>query len=285
MGRKAKDLADKLPGVSRNLVEQAIDFTSPRGRLEMGGLLIGHLDSDGAIQVVTGFFPKQLEATAGYCEFSGSWVAMAAAACLYANQACSDPIIPELRIVGWIHTHPNLGLFLSSIDVATYKSLKLMTPDSKFIAVVIDPLRDEQGIFLDENSPNEYFSTSAVPEMSQQLRQKYHCFLDRMQEIKISKGSDELCAILPGDLRIERLLMGDTDDSRTASRAAIQKMKGAIWTLEEEIKTLKQKIKPLEGLNREIISMKTDSMIIQQHLLDLKSKTSQRNSFLQKLFS
>ena len=48
---------------------------------------------------------------------------------------------------------------------------------------------------------------------------------------------------------------------------------------------LEQKIKPLEGLNREIISMKKDSMIIQQHLLDLKSKTSQRNSLLQKLFS
>ena len=30
--------------VSRSLVDQAKSFTAPRGRLEMGGLLIGHVD-------------------------------------------------------------------------------------------------------------------------------------------------------------------------------------------------------------------------------------------------
>ena len=72
--------------VPRSIVQQAMDFTAPRGRMEMGGLLIGHIDNEGVTHVVTGFFPEQIRATPGYCEFDGSWVAIAASACQHANE-------------------------------------------------------------------------------------------------------------------------------------------------------------------------------------------------------
>lgn len=45
-------------------------------------------------------------------------------------------------VVGWCHSHPNYGCFLSSTDVRTQKSY---FPEEWHIAIVIDPLRSEAG--------------------------------------------------------------------------------------------------------------------------------------------
>ena len=47
--------------VPRSVVEQARSFTAPRGRLEMGGLLVGHVDDQGRNVCVAGFFPVQIQ--------------------------------------------------------------------------------------------------------------------------------------------------------------------------------------------------------------------------------
>ena len=105
--------------VPKEIIEQTTAFTQPRGRLEMGGLLIGHVDHEGNNVVVCGFFPRQDEASSGYCEFSGSFNAIASAACDFANERAGGPHTPPLRIIGWIHTHPDIGIFLSGIDINT----------------------------------------------------------------------------------------------------------------------------------------------------------------------
>ncbi|TFF86940.1 MAG: hypothetical protein EU551_00020 [Promethearchaeota archaeon] len=52
--------------------------------------------------------------------------------------------------VGWYHSHPDLGCFLSSVDVPTQKYWQRV--NNKMIALVIDPIRNEIRIFrLDEN--------------------------------------------------------------------------------------------------------------------------------------
>lgn len=52
--------------------------------------------------------------------------------------------------VGWYHSHPDLGCFLSSVDVPTQKYWQRV--NNKMIALVIDPIRNEIKIFrLDEN--------------------------------------------------------------------------------------------------------------------------------------
>ena len=147
----------------------------------MGGLLIGHVDHRGSINVVTGFFLG----TQGLQVTAGSPVPGAAGGC-FGPDANSLLIggVPRLRIVGWIHTHPDLGLFLSSTDVSTYSALRGMVPDSKFTAVVIDPLRGLDGVFPSERHPNTFYPAEGEPELDEALRNRYHRLLDRLQEVR-----------------------------------------------------------------------------------------------------
>lgn len=47
-------------------------------------------------------------------------------------------------IVGWAHSHPGYGCFLSSIDIETQKRA---FPQATYVALVMDPIRREYDIF------------------------------------------------------------------------------------------------------------------------------------------
>jgi len=184
----------------------------------MGGLLIGHVDEQGRNVVVTGFFPEQTEASGGYCEFEGGFAAMAAGACDVANERCGGPHTPNLRVIGWIHTHPDIGIFLSGIDVRTFKNLRDMSSDGRCVAVVVDPLRKEHGVFRSplaaQNKDAE--KANGIVNLSEDLEARYHKFLDRMRFMQMKNGKDRLPFIIPGVLRRERIAMGDVDDIEDA---------------------------------------------------------------------
>ncbi|MFX1308969.1 MAG: hypothetical protein ACFE8C_04665 [Promethearchaeota archaeon] len=60
----------------------------------------------------------------------------------------------NLRIVGWWHSHPNFGCFLSQVDLHTQE---YFFPESYQVALVIDPVRDEFKFFtLDKASEKKY---------------------------------------------------------------------------------------------------------------------------------
>jgi len=60
----------------------------------------------------------------------------------------------NLRIVGWWHSHPNFGCFLSPSDLHTQE---YFFPESYQVALVIDPIRDEYKFFtLDKASKKKY---------------------------------------------------------------------------------------------------------------------------------
>jgi len=48
---------------------------------------------------------------------------------------------PGQRIVGWIHSHPGHGVFLSSTDIATQSDGQAFFPD--YAAIVMDPFHAE----------------------------------------------------------------------------------------------------------------------------------------------
>jgi len=60
-------------------------------------------------------------------------------------------------LVGWCHSHPNYGCFLSSMDVATQK--KYFAEDFN-IAVVLDPVRNEKQVFKLAQGPSAYRKAS-----------------------------------------------------------------------------------------------------------------------------
>ncbi|MBT4059315.1 MAG: hypothetical protein HOE69_03305 [Euryarchaeota archaeon] len=198
--------------VCTDLISQSEAFTAPRGRVEMGGLLLGHVDENGNNVAVCGFFPKQTEENSGYCEFGGMYNAIAAAACDYANDTVKGEKMPKLRIIGWIHTHPNIGIFLSAIDVNTYRMLRNQCHNRRFMAVVVDPLKGEHGVFLTERKSETFSDADGVISLSQELEARYHILLDRLRSIQKERGLDFLPCILPGHLRGKRNAMGDRDD-------------------------------------------------------------------------
>lgn len=50
----------------------------------------------------------------------------------------------NLVIVGWYHTHPGMGIFLSQTDV---NNMELYYHKPYQIAIVIDPIQNERGVF------------------------------------------------------------------------------------------------------------------------------------------
>jgi proteasome lid subunit RPN8/RPN11 len=52
---------------------------------------------------------------------------------------------PDLHVIGWYHTHPGLGVFLSGTDMRT-QQLHFSQP--WHLAVVLDPIRKKIGFFI-----------------------------------------------------------------------------------------------------------------------------------------
>ena len=60
----------------------------------------------------------------------------------------------DLRILGWWHTHPDFGCFLSTTDIHTQK---FFFPETYQVALIVDPIRREYTFFtLDESSKEGY---------------------------------------------------------------------------------------------------------------------------------
>ncbi len=60
----------------------------------------------------------------------------------------------NLLIVGWWHSHPNFGCFLSTTDVSTQD---FFFPEAYQVALVVDPIREEFNFFtLDRSSDRGY---------------------------------------------------------------------------------------------------------------------------------
>ena len=49
----------------------------------------------------------------------------------------------DQSVVGWYHSHPNFGPFLSGTDCETQKSQEMMNP--RAVAVVMDPIQSVRG--------------------------------------------------------------------------------------------------------------------------------------------
>jgi proteasome lid subunit RPN8/RPN11 len=281
-GRKAKQLP--FPArVPIEIIEQTTAFTLPRGRLEMGGLLIGHIDSKGNNTVVCGFFPRQDEASSGYCEFHGSFTAIASAACDYANEKAGGDHTPDLRVIGWIHTHPDIGIFLSGIDINTFRSLRQVSFEQRCVAVVVDPIRKQHGVFTSENraSGKQADTANSTIQLAEDLEARYHKFLNRMRTVQSKKGKGEIPFIMPGLLYRSRKALGDVDDILDAKMETLDQLVRHSETMSSKLMEKDAQINSLQAdLNVLSLQLRQESagmQKIQDRLLLLKKELGQAN--------
>jgi proteasome lid subunit RPN8/RPN11 len=262
--------------VPAEIIEQTTAFTLPRGRLEMGGLLIGHIDSKGNNTVVCGFFPRQDEASPGYCEFHGSFTAIASAACDYANEKAGGDHTPDLRVIGWIHTHPDIGIFLSGIDVNTFRILRQVSFEQRCVAVVVDPIRKEHGVFTSEKraSGRDAGTADSKIRLSEDLEARYHKFLNRMRTMQTKKGKKEIPFIMPGLLYQSRKAMGDVDDVLDAKMETLGQLVRRSETLEKRLMKKDAEINSLQAdlhlLNVQQKQAESDKNLIREQFTFLK---------------
>ncbi|MBN2150383.1 MAG: Mov34/MPN/PAD-1 family protein [Candidatus Lokiarchaeota archaeon] len=65
---------------------------------------------------------------------------------------------PGSIIVGWWHSHPNLGVFLSSVDIKTME----MFNKGFHVALVVDPIRNERAFFKIDDEKHYHYVSYAV---------------------------------------------------------------------------------------------------------------------------
>lgn len=127
------------PAVKRGIDEHAAADVS----VEICGVLVGqwHVDDDGPFASVTDFIrcdnaaSKSAEVTFTH----DSWAQI--------NQQM-DSRFADKRIVGWYHSHPDFGIFLSERDCFIHEHF-FSGPGQ--VALVVDPVRELEGVFAWRN--------------------------------------------------------------------------------------------------------------------------------------
>ncbi len=120
-------------------LEDILDVVNPRDRDEAGGLLAGESDQDdtGPYLLVRRALParrargKRISLTFTPEAWEDLWTA-------------HDRECPDLAVVGWYHTHPGLGVFLSEQDQFIHRHF--FTAGHQ-IALVYDPDEFRWGVF------------------------------------------------------------------------------------------------------------------------------------------
>lgn len=103
--------------------------------MEVMGLMLGEFVDDYTVRVVDVFAMPQ----------SGTGVSVEAVDPVFQTKMM-DMLRQTGRhetVVGWYHSHPGFGCWLSSVDVNTQQSFEQLTP--RAVAVVVDPIQSVKG--------------------------------------------------------------------------------------------------------------------------------------------
>lgn len=130
--------------VMRDMEAHAASDTS----VELGGVLLGgqYEDEDGRpfVVVTDSLRAEHYESTKGSFKFThDTWSQITRE---------RDEFPDDLQMVGWYHTHPDWGVFLSGMDMFICDNFFNKELD---IALVIDPCRGDRGMFQWTGNPSE----------------------------------------------------------------------------------------------------------------------------------
>ncbi len=121
--------------VDSEVVRQIRQHARSTSKTEVCGVLIGQ-DRDHLIEVAACIEGQNAEEAGAHVTFTqDTWEHI---------YAIKDQKYPEERIVGWYHSHPGFGVFLSDHDTFIHKNF-FSSPGQ--VAWVFDPHSDEEGCF------------------------------------------------------------------------------------------------------------------------------------------
>jgi proteasome lid subunit RPN8/RPN11 len=131
-----ESLHSAVPGMSVRTREAIYKHVFAHAETEVGGVLVGFRRASEPA-VVSGFIPAY-EAEGDITSLTFTHEAWEH---IYATMETKHP---DREIVGWYHSHPGHGIFLSGNDLFIHRQF---FGDESNVAYVIDPQRGEEGIF------------------------------------------------------------------------------------------------------------------------------------------
>lgn len=124
-----------LGSVSKNTIYPHVFENADR---EVGGVLVGRTPSDGGAPMITGAIPAisadERRATLTFTQ--DAWA--------HVHHTLDTGFPADEQIVGWYHSHPGFGIFLSGHDLFIHRNF-FGAPSQ--IAVVVDPIARTEGAF------------------------------------------------------------------------------------------------------------------------------------------
>lgn len=126
--------------IKQSVYECIKKFTANKTINESGGILLGEvLEEFGKINILVEEFIE-----AKYCEATPTTLTFTHKTWEYIHSVI-DAKFSDKKIVGWIHTHPDFGIFLSEYDRFIHENF---FAESYQIAYVVDPIRIAEGFFV-----------------------------------------------------------------------------------------------------------------------------------------
>ena len=168
------------------------DYAASDTSQELGGVLLGHCtEKDGQyrIDIEAAVEARYTEAAKGSVKFTHrSWD--------YINQVKEEKF-PDKTVVGWFHTHPGFGIFLSEYDIFIQQNFFNLPWQ---VAYVVDPLAGEHGFFGWRNNKVEKvpFQSEIGPPIAKKPQD-----INKLEERRKSKLSTAISVVA-----IIALLMG-----------------------------------------------------------------------------
>lgn len=125
--------------VYESVLEQVLDYSEQDLQRELGGFLVGGLFADRGHRYVEvrHFLPAvDARSQAASLQFTHETWSQ------FSREA--EQRYPGELLVGWHHTHPNFGVFLSEKDLFIHRNF---FREDWHVALVVDPLKQEFGFF------------------------------------------------------------------------------------------------------------------------------------------
>ncbi len=126
--------------ISQPVYKEIHKFTQNKTTNESGGMLIGNvIEEFGKTNIIVNGFIE-----AKFCEATPTTLKFTHETWEFVHKEM-DKKFPGQKIVGWIHTHPNFGIFLSEYDKFIQENF---FKEDYQIAYVVDPIQDIEGFYF-----------------------------------------------------------------------------------------------------------------------------------------
>ena len=131
---------DKKVYISQNAYKEIRRFTKDKTTKESGGVLLGNvIEEFGKTHIIIRAFIE-----AKYCEGTPTTLKFTHETWDYIHEEQAKKY-PEYKILGWIHTHPDFGIFLSEYDKFIHENF---FNGENQVAYVVDPIQNIEGFYF-----------------------------------------------------------------------------------------------------------------------------------------